>query len=129
MKQVGRIRRPFQAQAIALVMLCRFLADKFNAIGQSAVTVENADSLDAYVLLLSTETIFDLDTFTRAFGKTLVTLQAATKAVSELKTFDLTNFTNHPMVKAFVEAEALIQESFKSLNVSLVLFMMYVRSV
>jgi hypothetical protein len=129
MKQVGRIRRPFQAQAIALVMLCRFLADNFKAIGKSAVTVENVNSLDAYVLLLSTETTSsDLDVFTRAFDQTLVTLQAATKAVSELKTFNLTNFTNHATVKAFVEAEAVIQESFKSFKVSLIIFMVYVRS-
>ena len=67
MKQVGRIRRPFQAQSIALVMLCRFLAEKFKSIGKSAVTVENVNSLDAYVVLLSTKTISsesDLDIFT-----------------------------------------------------------------
>jgi hypothetical protein len=46
MKQAGRIRRPFQAQAFALVTLCRFLVDKFNAIGDSAVTVENVNSLE-----------------------------------------------------------------------------------
>lgn len=46
MKQAGRIRRPFQAQGFALVMLCRFLADKFNTIGDSAVTVENFNSLE-----------------------------------------------------------------------------------
>lgn len=46
MKQAGRIRRPFQAQAFALIMLCRFLADKFTALGDSAATVENANSLE-----------------------------------------------------------------------------------
>jgi hypothetical protein len=46
MKQAGRIRRPFQAQAFALVTLCHFLVDKFNAIGDSAVTVENVNSLE-----------------------------------------------------------------------------------
>jgi hypothetical protein len=46
MKQAGRIRRPFQAQAFALVNLCRFLADRFNAIGDSVVTIENVNSLE-----------------------------------------------------------------------------------
>lgn len=129
MKQVGRIRRPFQAQAIALVMLCRFLAENFKAIGKSAVTVENVNSLDAYVVVLSTEIISSDMDISSAFEKTLVTLQAATKAVSELKNFDLTNFTNHSTVKAFLDAEALIRESFKAFNVSIFFFMMYARSV
>jgi hypothetical protein len=46
LKQAGRIRRPFQAQAFALIMLCRFLANKFTALGDSAVTVENLNSLE-----------------------------------------------------------------------------------
>lgn len=46
LKQAGRIRRPFQAQAFALIMLCRFLADKFTTLGDSAATVENVNSLE-----------------------------------------------------------------------------------
>lgn len=46
LKQAGRIRRPFQAQAFALLMLCRFLADKFTTLGDSAATVENVNSLE-----------------------------------------------------------------------------------
>jgi hypothetical protein len=49
MKKVGHIRRPFQAQAITVVMLCRFLAAKFSAFEKSAVTIENFNSLEAYV--------------------------------------------------------------------------------
>jgi hypothetical protein len=56
MKKVGHIRRPFQAQAITIVMLCRSLADKFGALEKSAITIENFDSLEAYVLLLRAET-------------------------------------------------------------------------
>ena len=55
MKEVGRIRRPFQSQAITLVMLCRCLAVKFGDIGNS-ITIENSNSLEAYVLLLRAET-------------------------------------------------------------------------
>jgi hypothetical protein len=46
MKQAGHIRRPFQAQSFALVMLCRYLADRFNAIGDSAVTIDNFNILE-----------------------------------------------------------------------------------
>jgi len=56
MKKVGHISRPFQAQAIAVVILCRFLAVKFSAIEKSAVTIEHFNSLEAYVLLLRVET-------------------------------------------------------------------------
>jgi len=56
MKKVGHVRRPFQAQAITVVMLCRFLAIKFSALDKSAVTIENVNSLEEYVLLLRAET-------------------------------------------------------------------------
>lgn len=46
MKQAGRIRRPYHAQALALIGLCRFLADKFNALGDSVITVENVNALE-----------------------------------------------------------------------------------
>jgi hypothetical protein len=47
LKEAGRVRRPFQAQAFALVMLCRFLADYFTKIESNAsVTVENVNSLE-----------------------------------------------------------------------------------
>jgi len=98
MKQAGHIRRPFQAQAFALVMLCRYLADRFNDIGDSAVTIDNFNTLEG------------------AFDKTLDALQAATRAVIQLKTFDLTNFRSHETVETFGQAEALIRESFKSFN-------------
>ncbi len=49
-KKVGHIRRPFQAQAMTVVMLCRFLALKFGALEKSAAaTIENFNSLDEYV--------------------------------------------------------------------------------
>jgi len=39
------------------------------------------------------------------------------------------DFENHEVVKEFREAEALIKGSFQSLNVSLVLYMMYALGV
>ncbi|KAI0251701.1 hypothetical protein BJV78DRAFT_418464 [Lactifluus subvellereus] len=98
MKKAGRIHRPFQAQAFAFVMLCRFLADQFTAIGDSAVTAENIGSLE------------------EAFNETLNALKAAEGAVSALQTFDVTNFTQNDVVQKFGKAESLIQETFKSFN-------------
>ena len=44
LKEAGRVRRPFQAQAFALVMLYRFLADYFTKIEHQ--TVDNVNSLE-----------------------------------------------------------------------------------
>ena len=41
----------------------------------------------------------------------------------------MSNFENHNTVRAFGDAEDLIKGSFKSLDVSLVLYTMYVHSV
>ena len=56
MKDVDSIRRPFQGQGITLAMLCRRLAAKLNTIAESADTIENFNSLEAYVFLLRAET-------------------------------------------------------------------------
>ncbi|KAI0273924.1 hypothetical protein BGY98DRAFT_107616 [Russula aff. rugulosa BPL654] len=98
MKKVGHIRRPFQAQATTVVMLCRFLANKFSTFEKSARTIENFNSLE------------------EAFNHTLVVLDGATQAVPELKNFDMSDFENHETVRAFGDAEAIIRESFQYLN-------------
>ena len=47
LKEAGRVHRPFQAQAFALVMLCRFLADYFTkAENKANVNVDNTNSLE-----------------------------------------------------------------------------------
>ena len=120
-KKVGHIRRPFQAQAIALARLCHFLADKFNETG-AFITVEGFNSLDECVLFLNAETISsDLDIFTRAFDKTLAVLEAAINVVPDLRTFDTANFDKHPTLEEFTKAEGLIKKGFESFSVSLVL--------
>ncbi|KAH9995259.1 hypothetical protein BJV77DRAFT_1066350 [Russula vinacea] len=93
-KKVGHIRRPFQAQAIALARLCHFLAGKFNETGAS-ITVEGFNSLD------------------EAFDKTLAVLEAAINVVSDLRTFDTANFDEHPTLEEFTKAEGLIKKGFK----------------
>jgi hypothetical protein len=58
-------------------------------------------------------------------------LKVATNAVSELKNFnsESAKFEDHPTVREFAAVEEIIKKGFLSFNVSLVLFMMYVRSV
>jgi len=101
LKEAGRVRRPFQAQAFALVMLCRFLADYFTKIeNKSSVTIENVNSLE------------------EAFNETFVVLQAAAKAVTQLSIFDMTDFEVNDTVKEFEIAESVIKESFSSFGLS-----------
>ncbi|KAH9956230.1 hypothetical protein BGW80DRAFT_272796 [Lactifluus volemus] len=98
-KQAGRIRRPFQAQAFAFVMLCRALAEKFTAVADSlTITDENIASVEI------------------AFNETFAALKTAERAAFELKDFDLTNFSQDATIKAFSVAESLLQESFESFN-------------
>lgn len=101
LKEAGRVRRPFQAQAFALVMLCRFLADYFTKIESNAsVTVENVNSLE------------------EAFNDTLAVLKAAAKAVTQLSQFDLKDFENNNTVHEFEKVESVIKESFTSFGLS-----------
>ncbi|KAH8991458.1 hypothetical protein EDB86DRAFT_2830832 [Lactarius hatsudake] len=101
LKEAGHVRRPFQAQAFALVMLCRFLADHFNKIGdKKSVTVDHVNSLE------------------EAFNETLTVLQAAVKAVTQLKAFDLTDFQTDSTVKEFERVELVIKESFASFGLT-----------
>lgn len=101
LKEAGRVRRPFQAQAFALVMLCRFLADHFTKTeNRTSVTVDSVNSLE------------------EAFNETLTVLQAAVKAVTQLSTFDLTDFETNNTVQEFEKAESVIKESFTSFGLS-----------
>ncbi|KAI9439116.1 hypothetical protein H4582DRAFT_117595 [Lactarius indigo] len=101
LKEAGRVRRPFQAQAFALVMLCRFLADHFNKIGdKTSVTVDHVNSLE------------------EAFNETLTVLHAAINAVTQLSVFNLTDFESNSTVQEFERVESVIKESFTSFGLS-----------
>ncbi|KAH9979599.1 hypothetical protein BGW80DRAFT_606890 [Lactifluus volemus] len=95
-KQAGRIRRPFQAQAFAFVILCHALAQKFTEVANSlTITDENIASIES------------------AFTETLAALKTAEGAVTELKNFDLSNFSQDT---TFSKAKSVLEESFKSLK-------------
>jgi hypothetical protein len=50
MKQAGRVRRPFNAQALAIILLCRTLVTEFEK--ESHHTAENVLPLEECVELL-----------------------------------------------------------------------------
>ena len=50
MKQAGNIRRPYFAQAVAVISLCRFLARHYENLTKEERTAINVEPLEEYVL-------------------------------------------------------------------------------
>ena len=89
-KQAARIRRLFEAQAFALVTLCRSLADRFMAIKDCAITVECHFFRGVSSISGLPDNFIDLDVSVRAFNEALVAFQTAAGTVSTLRAVDLT---------------------------------------
>ncbi len=51
MKQAGNIRRPYFAQAVAVISLCRFLARHYENLTKEERTAINVEPLEEYVCL------------------------------------------------------------------------------
>jgi hypothetical protein len=49
MKQAGNIRRPYYAQAVAVISLCRFLARHYEGLTKEQRTATNVEPLEEYV--------------------------------------------------------------------------------
>ena len=49
MKQAGNIRRPYYAQAVAVISLCRFLARHYEGLTTEQRTATNVEPLEEYV--------------------------------------------------------------------------------
>ncbi|KAI0263542.1 hypothetical protein BC834DRAFT_301052 [Gloeopeniophorella convolvens] len=98
MKQAGRIRRPFHAQAVALIFICRFLAEEFEKpehhIAENFLSIEDA------------------------FDHTLTALKAVVDAVTEISMFDLDKFEEHSAAKALASAQAQVKSCFDAFNIS-----------
>jgi len=92
MKQAGQVRRPFQAQAVALILLCRNLVTEFEK--EPNHTADNSLVLE--------------DTC----DETLKALKEVVAAVTELKIFDTINFEDHIAYKALGVAEYHIKNCF-----------------
>jgi len=94
MKQAGRVRRPFQAQAVALILLCRLLVAEF--------AKEPHHTADNSLLLEDT------------CDETLKALKQVVAAVTELKMFEMTNFEDHAAYMALVVAQNQIRACFNA---------------
>ncbi|KAI0067483.1 hypothetical protein BV25DRAFT_1111046 [Artomyces pyxidatus] len=97
MKHAGKIRRPFLAQALALVSLCRVLAKQFEETANR--TAKNVYPLED------------------AFDETLTALQAGIDAVTEIKVFDLDTFETSDATGAFKAAQDRIKACFAHFGV------------
>ena len=50
MRQAGAIRRPYFAQAVAVISLCRFLARHYENLTKEERTATNVEPLEEYVV-------------------------------------------------------------------------------
>lgn len=50
MKQAGNIRRPYFAQAVAVISLCRFLARHYESLTKEQRTATKVEPLEEYVV-------------------------------------------------------------------------------
>ena len=118
MKQAGQVRRPFQAQAVALILLCRNLVTEFakepNQTPDNALVLEECVDLKSSTLGVSADSWFyKISTC----DETLKALREVVAAVTELKIFDTVNLEHHPAYKALGVAEAYIKDCFATFGV------------
>ncbi|KAH9973427.1 hypothetical protein BGW80DRAFT_1307122 [Lactifluus volemus] len=92
MKQVGKIRQPYHAQALALISLCRSLARHYEDLTKEQRTATNVEPLED------------------ACKKTLAALQLAASSVSMLRSFDMNTPENARVHEEFSAARAKIQD-------------------
>ncbi|KAI0259380.1 hypothetical protein BC834DRAFT_974344 [Gloeopeniophorella convolvens] len=94
MKQAGRIRRPYHAQALALISLCRFLARHYENLSQEERTATKVEP------------------FEEACDETLAALKAAVAAVATLRVFDVDAPENLRVTATIAAARTKIQNCF-----------------
>ncbi|KAH9975206.1 hypothetical protein BJV74DRAFT_180899 [Russula compacta] len=94
MKQAGKIRRPYHAQAVAIISLCRFLARHYEGLTKEQRTATNLEPLE------------------EACKETLTALQVAAASISTLRNFDINSPENAHVDKTFTKARTKIQGCF-----------------
>lgn len=124
MKQAGQVRRPFYAQAVTLILLCRILVVEFEQ--KHRRTAENALALEEYVghrvaVAVQTRLLTDSSCFSlllnSACDETFKALNNVIAAVTELKIFDTTDLEDHPAYQALVEAKDQIKACYTTFGV------------
>lgn len=95
MKQAGKIRRPYHAQALALISLCRFLAGHYESLTNAEHTATN------------------IEPFEDTCRETLSALQASVASASALRGFDFDAPDNAHVADAFAAARRRIRNCFE----------------
>ena len=118
MKQAGNIRRPYFAQAVAVISLCRFLARHYESLTKEQRTATKVEPLEEYVANPLKVPRCQADYPTRACRKSFVALQVAAASVPTLKNFDMNAPEDARVGEALVAARKEIQGCFDHFGVS-----------
>jgi hypothetical protein len=119
MKQAGNIRRPYFAQAVAVISLCRFLARHYESLTKEQRTATKVEPLEEYVVnpLRVLRTRRGADYSTRACRESLTALRVAAASVPTLKNFDMNAPEDARVGEALVAARKEIQGCFNHFEV------------
>jgi hypothetical protein len=119
MKQVGKIRQPYQAQALSLISFCRFLARHYEDLTKEQKTATNVEPLEECVMEpQGCPTPADPICFlTSTCKETLAVLQVAAVSISTLRNFNMNAPEYARVDKAFAAARTKIQDCFNHFGV------------
>jgi hypothetical protein len=119
MKQAGNIRRPYFAQAVAVISLCRFLARHYESLTKEQRTATEVEPLEEYVVnpLGVLRPCRRADYSTRACRESLAALQVAAASVPTLKNLDMNAPEDARVGEALVAARKEIQGCFDHFGV------------
>lgn len=118
MKQAGKIRRPYHAQALALISLCRFLARHYENLTEEEHTATAVEPFEEYVHDISEiYTQVSLTQITSTCKETLSALQVAVASEPTLRGFNFDAPENAHVFAAFDRARTRIRECFQHFEV------------
>lgn len=116
MKQAGKIRRPYHAQALALISLCRFLARHYENLTEEEHTATTIEPFEEYVHDCFRDSIANLS-LTRTCKETLSALRVAVESEPTLRGFNFDAPENAHVFSAFERARTRIRECFQHFEV------------
>ena len=116
MKQAGNIRRPYFAQAVAVISLCRYLARHYESLTKEQRTGTKVEPLEEYAVNPFRPSC-RADYFTRACRESLAALQIAAASVPTFKNLDMNAPEDARVSDALVAARKKIQGCFDHFGV------------
>ena len=118
MKQAGNIRRPYFAQAVAVISLCRYLARHYESLTKEQRTATKVEPLEEYVVNpFGSRLSCRADYLTRACRESLAALQIAAASVPTFKNLDMNAPEDARVSDALVAARKKIQGCFDHFGV------------